>query len=88
FWVLVLFALFYPHKDMHWFLLGLAATLVAIFLLHLIAGRLVPAPLREAPTHPVPTDPEWDRDLNHLPKPASSANPHLRNHPVCLPTRG
>jgi uncharacterized protein YhhL (DUF1145 family) len=66
FWLLVLYALFYPHKDMHWFLLALAATLILIFFLHLIAGRLIPAPLREAPTHPAPTDPEWDRNLNHL----------------------
>jgi hypothetical protein len=47
FWVLVLYALFYPHKDMRWFILALAGSLVLIFLLHLFAGRLVPAPIRE-----------------------------------------
>jgi len=45
FWILVLYALFYPHKDMRWFVLGLAGTLVLTFLLHLVAGRLIPAPI-------------------------------------------
>jgi uncharacterized protein YhhL (DUF1145 family) len=47
FWLLVLYALFYPHKNMSWFILALAGALVLIFLLHLITGRLVPAPIRE-----------------------------------------
>jgi uncharacterized protein YhhL (DUF1145 family) len=47
FWILVLYALFYPQTDMRWFILALGGTLVLIFLLHLIAGRLVPAPIRE-----------------------------------------
>jgi uncharacterized protein YhhL (DUF1145 family) len=52
FWVLVLYALFYPHTDMKWFVLGLAGGLMLMFLLHLLAGRLVPAPIQEGPTHP------------------------------------
>jgi hypothetical protein len=52
FWVLVLYALFYPHKDMRWFVLALAGGLLAMFLLHLIAGRLIPAPIREGQIHP------------------------------------
>lgn len=47
FWILVLYALFYPQTDMRWFILALGGTLVLIFLLHLITGRLVPAPIRE-----------------------------------------
>lgn len=64
FWLLVLYALFYPHRNMHSILLALAGTLVFIFLLHLVAGRLIPAPLHEAPTHPAAVDPESDRNLN------------------------
>ncbi len=56
FWVLVLYALFYPHKDMRWFVLGLGGGLVAIFLLHLFAGRLIPAPIHEGPMHRVVID--------------------------------
>lgn len=52
FWVLVLYALFYPHADMRWFVLGIAGGLVTMFLLHLLAGRLIPAPIREGQTHP------------------------------------
>lgn len=52
FWVLVLYALFYPQTDMRWFVLALAAALVLVFLVHLLAGRLIPAPIREQPTHP------------------------------------
>ncbi|HXR33671.1 MAG TPA: hypothetical protein VN830_08190 [Verrucomicrobiae bacterium] len=63
FWVLVLYALFYPHTDMRWFVLGIAGGLMAVFLLHLLAGRLIPAPLHEGPTHPVRTgDPPSDRN--------------------------
>lgn len=62
FWVLVLYALFYPHVDMRWFILGLAGGLTVLFLLHLLAGRLVPAPIREGQVHPAPVDPEWDRN--------------------------
>jgi hypothetical protein len=52
FWVLVLYALFYPHTDMRRLVVGLAGGLVFIFLLHLLAGRLVPAPIHEGPIHP------------------------------------
>jgi uncharacterized protein (DUF58 family) len=54
FWVLVLYALFYPHTDMRWFVLALAGSLVLVFLIHLLAGRLVPAPIRAGQTHPPP----------------------------------
>ena len=54
FWILVLYALFYPHTDMRWLVLGLAGGLTLTFVLHLLAGRLVPAPLHEAPTRPTP----------------------------------
>jgi len=56
FWVLVLYALFYPHTDMRWFVLGLAGGLMVVFLLHLLAGRLIPAPIHEGQTHPAPAD--------------------------------
>jgi len=51
FWVLVLYALFYPHKDMRWFVLGLAGTLASVFFVHLLMGRLIPAPIHEGQTH-------------------------------------
>jgi uncharacterized protein YhhL (DUF1145 family) len=54
FWVLVLYALFYPHTDMRWFVLGLAGGLILVFLLHLLAGRLVPAPIHEGHIYPTP----------------------------------
>jgi len=54
FWVLVLYALFYPQADMRWFVLGFVGILMSLFLLHLIAGRLIPAPIREGQTHPAP----------------------------------
>jgi hypothetical protein len=54
FWVLVLYALFYPRTDMRWFVLTLAGGLVLVFLAHLLAGRLVPAPIREGQTQPAP----------------------------------
>ena len=61
FWVLVLYALFYPHADLRWFVLGLAGGLMLLFLLHLLAGRLVPAPIHEGRTHPTPVgDPQSD----------------------------
>jgi len=50
FWILVLYALFYPHTDMRWFVIGLAGGLMLIFLLHLLAGRLIPAPIHEGRT--------------------------------------
>jgi uncharacterized protein YhhL (DUF1145 family) len=56
FWVLVLYALFYPHADLRWFVLGLAGGLMALFLFHLLAGRLIPAPIHEAPTHSTPPE--------------------------------
>lgn len=53
FWVLVLYALFYPQADMRWLVLALAGGLVTLFLAHLVAGRLIPAPIHEGPTHAV-----------------------------------
>jgi len=53
FWVAVLYALFFPHKDMRWFVLGLAGGLVSLFVAHLVAGRLIPAPIREGLIQPV-----------------------------------
>jgi hypothetical protein len=50
FWVLVLYALFYPQADMRRFVLVFAGCLMLIFLLHFLAGRLVPAPIREGRT--------------------------------------
>jgi hypothetical protein len=50
FWMLVLYALFHPHTDMRGFVMGLGGSLVLVFLLHLLAGRLVPAPIHEART--------------------------------------
>jgi hypothetical protein len=55
FWVLVLYALFYPHKDMRLFVLGLAGGLMVVFLFHLLMGRLIPAPIREGQIHPTST---------------------------------
>jgi len=61
FWVLVLYALFHPHADMRWFVLELAGGLMLVFLLHLLAGRLIPAPIHEGQTHPAPAgDPQSD----------------------------
>jgi hypothetical protein len=57
FWLLVLYALFYPHTDMRWLVLGLIGGLVSIFLAHLFAGRLVPAPIHEGPIHPTASQP-------------------------------
>ena len=57
FWVLVLYALFYPATDMRWFVLSLAGGLAALFLLHLLAGRLIPAPIRGGVTHVPVADP-------------------------------
>jgi hypothetical protein len=54
FWVLVLYALFYPQADMRRFVLGFVGILMFLFLLHLVAGRLIPAPIREGQTHPAP----------------------------------
>jgi hypothetical protein len=52
FWILVLYALFYPQTDMRWFMLCLGGGFILVFLLHLFAGRLIPAPIREGQTHP------------------------------------
>ena len=61
FWVLVLYAVFYPHANMRWFVFGLAGGLMAVFLLHLLAGRLIPAPIHEGQIHPAPAgDPQSD----------------------------
>jgi hypothetical protein len=51
FWVLVLYALFHPHNTMRSFVLAFAGGLVVVFLAHLLAGRLVPAPIYEGQTH-------------------------------------
>lgn len=56
FWILVFYALFYPQTDMRWFVLQLAGGLVIVFLFHLLAGRLIPAPIREGQTHSAPAD--------------------------------
>lgn len=61
FWILVLYALFYPQTDMREFVLTLGGALALVFLIHLVAGRLIPAPIREGQVHPAPVDPEWDR---------------------------
>lgn len=53
FWVLVLYALFHPHSTMRSFVLAFAGGLVVLFLAHLFAGRLVPAPICEGATHPL-----------------------------------
>jgi len=52
FWVLVLYALFNPHANMRWLVLGLAGGLMLTFMVHFVAGRLVPAPLHEGPADP------------------------------------
>ena len=56
FWLLVLYALFYPHTDMRWFVLGLAGGLMVIFVLHLLAGRRVPGPIHEGRANPTPVE--------------------------------
>jgi hypothetical protein len=66
FWVLVLYALFYPHTDMRWFVAALGGGLIFLFLAHLFAGRLIPAPIYEGQVQPVPVDPEWDRGQDPL----------------------
>jgi hypothetical protein len=58
--VLVLYALFYPHTDMRWFVLALVGGLVLVFLIHLLAGRFIPAPIREGQTRPAARDPQSD----------------------------
>lgn len=55
FWVLVLYALFYPQANMERFILGLVGFLMIVFVLHLVTGRLIPAPIREGLTRPPPT---------------------------------
>jgi hypothetical protein len=64
FWVLVLYALFYPQTDMRWFVLALAGGLIAVFLLHLVAGRLIPAPIHGGVTH-MPIDDPQSEDTRH-----------------------
>lgn len=51
FWVLVLYALFYPQADMRRFVLGFVGILMLLFVLHLVAGRLIPAPISEGQSH-------------------------------------
>jgi hypothetical protein len=61
FWMLVLYALFYPRSDMKLFVLALADGLALIFLLHFFAGRLIPAPIHAGQTHPAEVaDPELE----------------------------
>ena len=63
FWILVLYALYYPLADMKLFVLGLAGGLMAVFLLHFLAGRLIPAPIYEGQTHPGSVvDPQSDNN--------------------------
>jgi len=55
----VLYALFYPQTDMRWFVLELVGGLMLVFLFHLLAGRLIPAPIHEGHSHPSPAaDPQ------------------------------
>jgi hypothetical protein len=59
FWVLVLYALFYPQADLRLFVLELVAGLMLVFVFHLLAGRLIPAPIHEGQSHPGPAgDPQ------------------------------
>jgi len=51
FWLAVLYALFYPQTDMKWFVLATGGGMILVFLIHLVAGRLIPAPIYEVPTH-------------------------------------
>jgi hypothetical protein len=53
FWVLVLYALFHPQNTMKAFVLAFAGGLVVLFLAHLFAGRLIPAPIYEGQTRAV-----------------------------------
>jgi hypothetical protein len=53
FWMLVLYALYYPQTDMRVFVLELAGSLVMVFLFHFFIGRLIPAPIREGQTQSV-----------------------------------
>lgn len=53
FWMLVLYALFDPKVDLRGAVLALAGILVLVFVLHLFAGRLVPAPIEEEEHSPV-----------------------------------
>ena len=64
FWILVLYALFYPQTDMRWFVLALAGGLIAVFLFHLVVGRLIPAPIQGGVTQ-VPIDDPQSRDTRH-----------------------
>ena len=66
FWVLVLYALFYPQTDMRWFVLALAGGLIALFLLHLLAGRLIPAPIHGGITHAAIEDPQSKDSRNNV----------------------
>ena len=50
FWLAVLYALFYPQTDMKWFVLAMGGGMILVFLIHLAAGRLIPAPIYEVPT--------------------------------------
>ena len=57
FWVLVSYALIHPQTDMRWFVVALGGGLILTFVIHLFAGRLIPAPIYEVPTHT-----KYDRD--------------------------
>jgi hypothetical protein len=44
---------------MRWFVLELVGGLMLVFLFHLLAGRLIPAPIHEGHSHPAPeVDPQ------------------------------
>lgn len=62
FWVLVLYALFHPEADMHRFVLAFAGGLLFLFLAHLVAGRLIPAPIYEGSTHRATGE---EHEMNH-----------------------
>jgi hypothetical protein len=49
FWILVLYALFNPQNTLKSFVVAFAGGLVVIFVAHLFAGRLIPAPVGAVP---------------------------------------
>ena len=63
FWVLVLYTLFHPNADMSTFVLVFAGAMLLLFVAHLAAGRLIPAPISGAVAHLTPRDPNLDSEL-------------------------